>query len=212
MRTICFLTLREKLIIIQRPSPYHICLPVIVVYPLVLGHTRLSGVTVQAHAGAERPLLQQLHDHLLGVKARVLAKGLGDDEHPVSVSLDTEPGAALDSLKELLKGDVGGDLISSGPGDDALVLNRILDGPEPVPDSVLDLGESVLVGTLHQDGHGLGIGALLHVCELVLPEHVLVHDAGLAETLLAELLHLHRQLRLQKAAVLRTVAAAVIRR
>ena len=48
----------------------------------------------------------------------------------------------------------------------------------------LDLVEGVLVGALHEDGDGAGVLALLHERELVLAEHVLVNDAGVAKAVL----------------------------
>ena len=57
--------------------------------------------------------------------------------------------------------------------------NKVLDGPQPVHDVVLDLPERVLVGALHQDGHLLRAGAIHHERVLVLAQHVLVHQAGL---------------------------------
>ena len=48
----------------------------------------------------------------------------------------------------------------------------------------LNLVKSMLVGSLHQDGHGLRVLALLDEGELVLPEDVLVHGASITKTAL----------------------------
>ena len=45
-----------------------------------------------------------------------------------------------------------------------------------------------LLGALDEDGDGLRVLALLHKGELVLPEHVLVHDAGVPKD---GLVHVH---------------------
>ena len=55
------------------------------------------------------------------------------------------------------------------------IFKGVLDRSETVPDGVLHLSERVLVRSLHQDGHGERVGALLDEGELVLAKHVLVH-------------------------------------
>jgi hypothetical protein len=42
----------------------------------------------------------------------------------------------------------------------------------------------VLVGTLDEDGDGEWILAVLHESELVLPQHVLVHQASISQAAL----------------------------
>ena len=88
--------------------------------------------------------------------------------------LNPKPSSALNFLHEFLESCVCGDLISSSPGDHESVLESVLDGPEPVPESVLGLHERVLVGALRQDGHGLLVGAVLHERVFVLAQHMLV--------------------------------------
>ena len=68
------------------------------------------------------------------------------------------PSLAVNFLHEFLESCVCGDLVSSG--DHASVLESVLDGPEPVPESVLGLHEGVFVGSLGQDGHWLGVSCI----------------------------------------------------
>ena len=65
-------------------------------------------------------------------------------------------------------------LEGAGAGHHAAILGGVLDGPDSVPDGVLDLHERVLVGALRQDGHGLLVGAVLHERVFVLAQHMLV--------------------------------------
>ena len=52
----------------------------------------------------------------------------------------------------------------------------------------LHLGEGVTVGSLHEDGDGPRVLALLHERKLVLAENVLVDDSGVAEARLVHVL------------------------
>jgi hypothetical protein len=48
------------------------------------------------------------------------------------------------------------------------VLDGVLDGAQPIPDSIFDLCEGVLVGPLHQQGHRARVTTLLHKRVLLL--------------------------------------------
>ena len=63
---------------------------------------------------------------------------LRDDEHSVGVRLHAEPFPGLDVVHGLLQRDVNSHLEGAGPGHDAAVVQRVLDGSEAVVNRVLE--------------------------------------------------------------------------
>lgn len=112
--------------------------------------------------------------------ARVGREGLGDDEKGVGESLNTPLGLALDSLAEGLGSEVccTGHLEATSTGDDTVVDDGVVDGPQTVANGILHLCDGVLVGSLDEDSDGLGVLDFLNESELLLAELVLVNQAS----------------------------------
>merc|ERR550519_2973507 len=97
--------------------------------------------------------------------------------------------AFLTALKELLKCNVSGNLISTSTGDDTTILQSILDSSQAIPDRILCLLKSVLVRSFHKNSHRLWVSTLLNKGELVLPKYMLIHKPSLSQAVLCQLLH-----------------------
>ena len=131
--------------------------------------------------------------------AGIRRKGLGDDQESIGEGANTPLRLALDSARELVALEMrsAGDVERTSAGNNAPVDDGVVDTPQAITDGIGDLGDSVLVGTLDEEGHGLGILHLLDEGVLLLAQRLLVHKTSPAEHVGGEIL----------AAVLRRAAA-----
>eukprot|EP01137_Pigoraptor_chileana_P002771 Opistho-2@42076 len=83
---------------------------------------------------------------------------------------------------------VKGNLECTGAGNDRAVLNSILHCTESIVDGILDLRERIRVGTLDDNGNRLGVLDILHKCELLLAQSVLIDKAGVSKTVGSQLI------------------------
>mmetsp|Transcript_6793 Transcript_6793/g.15037 ORF Transcript_6793/g.15037 Transcript_6793/m.15037 type:complete len:341 (+) Transcript_6793:423-1445(+) len=163
---------------------------VVVVHASQCGVKGLPGGGVQTHHVAALVLLLQLDDCLLGVMPRVLGQHLGEAKQGLGKCLNAQLGPPLHGLLDHSPQVVGGSYLKGastwhhGP-----VLHHILHRPQTVTDAVLDLRNGVVVRPLDEDGAGARVAHLLHKRVLVLPEGVLVHQAGVAQSLRHQLLN-----------------------
>ena len=130
---------------------------------------------------------EQLENGVLDIETGVRREGLGNAQEGVGKDFDAELLLTSDRVLVLHQVVVSCDLEGAATGHDSLVLEEIAHGAETILDGVLDLMKSVIVGTTHEDGNGLRIGALLDESVLVLAENALVDVAGLAKIGLIEI-------------------------
>mmetsp|Transcript_28269 Transcript_28269/g.67221 ORF Transcript_28269/g.67221 Transcript_28269/m.67221 type:complete len:433 (+) Transcript_28269:119-1417(+) len=151
---------------------------------------RLSRSQVKANGVAALMLRLEVDDRLLRVVAGVLREHLWNPEKCLGKGLDAELGAALGFLAGVREEVVAGcDLKRPRPRDEDAVFERVLHGPEAVPERVLHLGDGVVGRPLQQDGARAGVLHVLHKRVLLVPEDVLVDAAGVPEAVRSELLH-----------------------
>mmetsp|Transcript_16194 Transcript_16194/g.51498 ORF Transcript_16194/g.51498 Transcript_16194/m.51498 type:complete len:354 (+) Transcript_16194:1354-2415(+) len=128
---------------------------------------------------------QRVHD----IQTGVLGQGLGNDEQSLGERLHTELGLALHLLLEELQVMRGGQLKRAGARNDGVVLNRVLDSLQPIPNCILQLSDGVRVGPLDQDGARKRVAHFLHESVLLLAKRLLVHLAREAQALLRHVIH-----------------------
>ena len=141
---------------------------------LVGGDHGIARLTIETHGKgttALLPLVGKLQDAVLHVKARVFGQRLGNDQESLRVCFHAQLGPALGGLGHLVAQIHGsGQLEGTATGNHGLVLDGILDGPQPIAETVLDLVDRVLVGSPQQESAALGMAALLDEGELVLAD------------------------------------------
>ena len=71
-----------------------------------------------------------------------------------------------------------GHLKSSCSQDRGLIIQRVLDSSQTIPDCILDLGQGVVCRPLYEHSAGGGVPHILYKCVLVLTKDMLVHLAG----------------------------------
>jgi len=152
---------------------------------LVGGDHGIARLTIETHGKgttALLPLVGKLQDTVLHVEARVFGQRLGNHQEGLRVCLHAQLGPALGGLGHLVAQMHGsGQLEGAATGDHGLVLDGILDGPQPVAETVLDLVDRVLVGSPQQEGAALGMATLLDEGELVLADGHLADLPGEAQ-------------------------------
>lgn len=99
----------------------------------------------------------QRHNRILNIETSIGSENLRNDQKSLSVSLHTELGATLGfSLGDGSEVVSAGDLERAGTGNQALVLETVLDGTETVLQGFVDLSDCVGVGTLSSETYQLG--------------------------------------------------------
>jgi len=123
--------------------------------------------------------LLDIQEGVLSIKSRVLSKGAGNDKEGFGEALDTELGLSrnflLGVLHEVLP---GSDLERTSSGKDASVLNSVRNSAESVSDSILGLGDGVIVGSLDEDGAGEGVLNTVDESVFIVSEGLLVNLLG----------------------------------
>jgi hypothetical protein len=103
--------------------------------------------------------------------------------------LDTHLGTALDGVLEL-----GGEVVvqcnleGTSTSDNVFVLDGVLDGTETVSDSVVNLGDSVAVGTSDEESNGLGVSHVFDKGEFFLTEDMLVDQTSVTQNALIQVI------------------------
>lgn len=90
----------------------------------------------------------QSSNRILHIPPSILRQRLGQNQHRLSKRIHSQ---LCSSLRQLLDVVVQmsrqGDLEGTGSGNEGLVLDGVLDSSESVSESVVDLGDGVLVGS-----------------------------------------------------------------
>ena len=128
-------------------------------------------------------------ESVLGIETRVLGQSAGNHEKSISEGFDSELSFSGNFLSALVLHEVlaGGDLESAGTWDDSLVVNCVRDSSETIADSVLGLGDTVIVGSLNEDGAGEGVLDALNEGVLVVTERLLVDELGKSKVALLDI-------------------------
>jgi len=120
-----------------------------VVVPDALRHRvkRLARLEVEADDVALGLLVLERDERVLNVPAAIGSERLGQDQERLGKGRDAELGPALGEPLRLAQ-EVGRarDLESARAGDERLVLDRVLDGTQAVPDRIVRLAHAVRVG------------------------------------------------------------------
>ena len=122
--------------------------------------------------------LLNFNKSFLRIETGVLSKGAWNDKESFCEALDTKFGfsrnfSTLLPFHEVL---VAGNLKRSTTWNSGLVLEGVLDGSETITDSILGLGNGVVVGSLDEDGAGEWVLDTLDEGILVISERLLVDN------------------------------------
>lgn len=122
--------------------------------------------------------LLNFNKSFLRIETGVLSKGAGNDKEGFCEALDTKFGfsgnfSTLLPFHEVL---MAGNLERSTTWNSGLVLEGVLDGSETITDSILGLGNGVVVGSLNEDGAGEWVLDTLDEGILVISERLLVDN------------------------------------
>lgn len=122
--------------------------------------------------------------------ASIRRKGLGNDEKGVSKGSNTALCLAVDSLFKSITLEVSGasNLESTSAWHYALVDDCVVNASQTITNSIRDLSNSVLIGSLDQQRNGLGILDLLHESVLFLPKRLLINKASIAKAIRSHVL------------------------
>mmetsp|Transcript_23433 Transcript_23433/g.34373 ORF Transcript_23433/g.34373 Transcript_23433/m.34373 type:complete len:299 (+) Transcript_23433:485-1381(+) len=80
------------------------------------------------------------------------------------------------------------ELKGTSAGDEAVILDGVLDGPQTVARGILDLVDRVLVGALDEDGARVRVAAVFDKRVLFLAKSLFVHGARVAQHVLGEVI------------------------
>ena len=90
---------------------------------------------------------QEWNNDILSIETTILRQNLGNHEHGICISLNTQFGASLDSVFKFEKVTMKGNLESSSTRNYRFVFNGILDSTETIPDSIINLDNGVGIGS-----------------------------------------------------------------
>ena len=116
---------------------------------------------------------------VLGIKSRVFSESAGNNQKGISKALDTKFNFSRNFvLGIVLKVFPGGDFERSGSGEDTLIFDSVRNGTESISDSILGLGNGVIVRSLDEDCAGEGVFNTLDESVFIISEGLLVDLLG----------------------------------
>uniref|UniRef100_T1GM77 Uncharacterized protein n=1 Tax=Megaselia scalaris TaxID=36166 RepID=T1GM77_MEGSC len=101
----------------------------------------------------ETVFFSQFNNSVLSIVTTVDSQSFWDNKERFSESLNSQTHLAFDGVLVFHKSVIGTNLKSSSTWNDTLVFDGVVYSAETISDGVLDLKKSVLVWSLHQNGH-----------------------------------------------------------
>jgi hypothetical protein len=118
-------------------------------------------------------------ESVLGIKSRVFSESAGNNQKGISKALDTKFNFSRNFvLGIVLKVFPGGDFERSGSREDTLIFDSVRNGTESISDSILGLGNGVIVRSLDEDCAGEGVFNTLDESVFIISEGLLVDLLG----------------------------------